>query len=181
VEPTDVIATIALALSFASAVAAGVSLVLGFREAGRREEEIRLLRDEATRRDEELGLLRQQLGEERGERLQQLRATLVPESRGASQSGGGGIVSIEYRILVASAGPYVATSVGVQLEDAEGVRVGSPSTARLAPVLMPGESGEATIFAPGGDTFTGPYRVLMEWYDGRGYQQEATELNLGRP
>lgn len=174
-DGTDVIAAVALAVSFASAVAAAISLILGFREAARREEEIRLLRDEANRRDEEIGLLRQQLGEERAERLQQQRATLIAEAGRSSSSSTG----VEFGVLVANAGPHVAIKVGVRLHDAAGTRIGT--TAWIPPPLMPGNSETVTAHAPPKEIDLGPYGVSLEWYDGRGYQEETVDLRLTPP
>src|SRR5262245_5740933 len=87
VSATEVIAVIALAVSTASAVAAGLSLYLGFRESSRRDEEIRLLRDEAGRRDEELSLLREQVAAEEAERRRAQQAQIVIAEGGVPTSG----------------------------------------------------------------------------------------------
>jgi len=120
---SEIIAAIALAISFESAVAAGVSLFLSFRESARRDEEIRLLRDEAGRREEELSLIRQQVERDREEREIAKRANLkmTPGSSSSSPQ------EITFDVLVANAGPHFASDLLVRLRDADGHIVGESS------------------------------------------------------
>jgi hypothetical protein len=39
---------------------------------------------------------------------------------------------------------------------------------------------DRSVNAPG-DYYTGPYKVFVEWYDGRGYVEEEMNLRLERP
>jgi hypothetical protein len=185
---TDVIATVALALSAASAVVAGISLVLQFRESARRDEELNHLRTEATRRDEELThlraeagrrdeeltLMRQQLVEQRSDRDRQLRAKLTARAGSVSSSGRG----IDYTLTVTNIGQHAASDIALWLLDSAATRIGQ----RVAvPALMPGQNAQATLTAPPPEVWLGPYGALVEWTDGRGYNEEPTGLQLGRP
>ena len=61
-------------------------------------------------------------------------------------------------------GPATAFQVGVQLEDAGGVRVSDPATARVQRPLMPGDTEEVSIRAPGREFFRTLTHVFVEWY-----------------
>jgi hypothetical protein len=164
VSTTDVIATVALAISTASAVAAGLSLWLQYREASRRDEEIRLLRDEAGRRDEELLLLREQVEEARSGRLASERARLTV-TKGAVDSSSR---SIAYSLSVTNAGPRYATNVLLRLRDRDGRLAGE--TIRVEPILD-GTTATIVVETPPRENYHGPYTVDLSWDDGRGRSQ----------
>jgi hypothetical protein len=178
VSAGDIIAVIALAVSTASAVAAGLSLYLGFRESSRRDEEIRLLRDEAARRDEELTLLREQFAAEQEERRRAQQAKIVvPSGRAiptnSSERG------IEYQVPVGNGGAYIASRVSVELVSNVGAPVGYGTLDRS---LVPGDEDTVAVMTPPADRFTGPYSIYVEWDDGRSERnREGTGVTVGAP
>jgi hypothetical protein len=172
---TDVIAAVALAVSFASAVAAGISLVLGFRESKRRDEEIRLLRREANRRDEELGILRQQFAAGEEERERQRQAQIAVLEQVPMEGSGRGI---EYTVTVQNIGIYPAKDVTVDLVNGRDESVGKGSPGRP---LVANEKAVVKVMTPPDDRYTGPYRIFVVWVDGRGPQRQASGVQVGKP
>jgi hypothetical protein len=175
VDASDVIATVALAVSFASAVAAGISLFLGFCESRRRDEEIRLLREEAARREEEVALVREQVEREREERELSKRAglTITP---GASESSSH---RIAFMFNVTNSGPYFASNVLLRLRGSSG-RIAGEAWHRDP--ILPGAPPVAIVVdtAPPARYF-GPYDVDPSWDDGRGRVIGTTEVTVARP
>jgi hypothetical protein len=172
---SEIIAAIALAISFESAVAAGVSLFLSFRESARRDEEIRLLRDEAGRREEELSLIRQQVERDREEREIAKRANLkmTPGSSSSSPQ------EITFDVLVANAGPHFASDLLVRLRDADGHIVGESS--HREPLLAGAPSVRIAVHTPPPDRYTGPYDAELSWLDGMGRVIGGQKLSLAKP
>ncbi len=175
---TDIIATIALAVSGVSATAAGLSLWLQVREADRRDEEIRLVRDEAGRRDEEIRLVRDEAGrrdeevrllaaqveEARSHRLAAERARLTI-TRGPVE---GSERAIAYTLKVTNAGPRFAANVLLRLRDRQGRIAGE--TMRAEPILD-GATIEIVVETPPRERYHGPYQIDLSWDDARGRSQ----------
>lgn len=172
---TDVIAAVALGIAGLSAGLAILSLVLAFRESSRRDEEIAHLRREGERREEELSLLRQQVAADREERLRQQQARI---SVGEQVPASGSERSIDYRVTVQNTGTYPATDVVVELVNAVGVSAGS---GRLDSALIAGDSDVVNVETPPRGRYTGPYKIVVAWTDGRGPNREVSSVEVGAP
>jgi hypothetical protein len=172
---TDVIAAVALAVSFASAAAAAITLLLSFRESKRRDEEIRLLRREADRREEELGILRQQLAAGEEERRRQRQAHIAVRENVPTDGSSRGI---EYTVTVQNIGIYPAADVMVDLVNGLDESVGKSSLGRS---LVANEEAVVKVMTPPADRYTGPYRIFVVWVDGRGPQRQASTVQVGKP
>jgi hypothetical protein len=171
VSASDVIAVIALAVSTASAVAAGLSLILGFRESSRRDEEMSFLRTEAGRRDEELSLLHEQVAAGQQAKIVTPTGAAVPTD--SSEEG------IEYHVPVQNTGTYTASRVAVELVSSTGAPVGYGVLDRA---LVPGDTDTVDVMTPPRDRFTGPYTIYVEWDDGRQERnRERTGVPVGAP
>lgn len=174
-DASDVIAAVALGVSFGSAFAAGLSLVLGLRESSRRDEEIRLLREDAGRRDEELALVREQVAREREERELQKRArlTIVPGARESSAHG------ISFTLNVTNAGPHFASNLLLRLRGQDGQIAGEAW--HREPVLPGSPAVAVVVVTPPPDRYFGPYDVEPSWEDGRGRIVGTPTLTVARP
>jgi hypothetical protein len=68
--------------------------------------------------------------------------------------------------------------VTVDLRNCDDESVGNGSVPKS---LVPGDDAVVNVMTPPADRYTGPYRIFVGWVDGRGQQEKASGVEVGKP